>query len=181
MGYREYAKDYKIEYEDRPGRKRPKAVRVYVGPWYRFEQSPEKIRFLKWFYLIGLAVVAAALLIPMCIDCAFTRLWYIQVTAAGAWIPWVFAACATWRLWTAGEKVDREHNDMLGSRMSGACLFLMGLCLISTFGCFYAMVNVGTMATADYVTSGCNMLAGIGGIALFSRRKELNMIPVEEK
>ena len=178
LGYREFAKDYKIEYEDRPGHKRPKAVRVYVGPWYRFSEPPEKIRFLKWFYLIGMAAVALLLLIPMCIDCAFTRIWYIQVPAAAAWIPWVFAACATWRLWTAKEQVTREHNAMLGGRMSGACLFLMGLCLISFLGCIYAL-TVCTAAAVDYLICACSMLSGICTIALFSRRKSLDMVRVE--
>lgn len=174
MGYREYAKDYRIEYEDRPGQKKPKAVRVYIGPWYRFTAAPEKLRFLKWFYLIGMAAVAVLLLIPMCMDCAFTRIWYIQVPAVAAWIPWVFAACATWRLWTAKEKVEREHRNLLCDRMSGSTLFLMGFCLISFLGCVYAS-SVQAMKAADYVVTGCCMLSGICGIALFSRRKALNM------
>lgn len=174
MGYREYAKDYKIEYQDHPGQKKPKAVRVYIGPWYRFTESPEKIRFLKWFYLIGMAILAVLLLIPMCMDCAITRVWYIQMPAVAAWIPWVFAACATWRLWTAGEKVEREHRNLLCDRMNGATLFLMGLCFISVLGCVYAS-PVLTMKAADYVASGCYILSGICGTALFSRRKLLNM------
>ena len=179
MGYREFAKDYKIEYEERPGHKRPRAVRVYIGPWYRFAY-PEKIPFLRWFYLIGLAVIALLLLVPMCIDCTFTRIWYIQVPAAAAWIPWIFAACATWRLWTAKEKVDREHNAMLGGRMSGACLFLMGFCLISFLGSIYAQ-TVTTPEAVDVVICVCSFLAGACGIALFSKRKQLDMVMIEKE
>lgn len=178
MGFREFAKDYKIEYVDQPGRKRPKAVRVYIGPWYRFQQPPEKIRFLKWFYLIGLAAIALLLLIPMCIDCAYTRIWYIQVSAAMAWIPWVFAACATWRLWTAKDRVDREHNALLGDRMSGASVFLTGFCLFSFAGCIYASVTHAP-AAADYVVCVCCLLSSLCGIALFSRRKGLNMVRID--
>ena len=178
MGYREYAKDYKIEYEDVPGRKRLKARRVYIGPWYRFTEPPEKIRFLKWFYLIGMTIIAISLLIPMCMDCTYTRIWYIQVVAMAAWIPWVFAACATWRLWTAKEKVDREHRNLLCDRMSGATLFLMGLCLVSFLGCVYASAEQ-TMQFADWVVTACVMVAGVTGIALFSRRKALNMERIE--
>ncbi len=178
MGYREYAKDYKIEYVDRPGHKKPKAVRVYIGPWYRFSESPEKVRFLRWFYLIGMAAVAVLLLIPMCMDCTYTRIWYIQVPAVVAWIPWVFAACATWRLWTAKEQVDREHRNLLCDRMSGATLFMMGFCLISFLGCIAASPEL-TMKAADYVVTGCCMAASICGIALFSKRKSLNMEKIE--
>ena len=177
MGYREFVKDYKIEYVDRPGRKRPKAVRVYIGPWFRFAAPPEKIRFLRWFYLIGLAAIALSLLIPMCIDCTFTRIWYIQVPAVAGWIPWIFAVCAAWRLWTAGERVNREHNALMGGRMSGASLFLMGFGLISWIGCCYAL-TVHTALTADYIVCVCCMLSGACGIALFSRRKGLDMVMI---
>ena len=85
-----------------------------------------------------MAIIALTLLIPMCMDCTFTRIWYIQVPAVASWIPWVFAAMATYRLWTAKEQVDREHNALLGGRMSGACLFLMGFCLISFLGSIVA-------------------------------------------
>ena len=129
MGYRKYAKDYEIEYVEQPGKKRPKAVRIYVGPYFRFKADPAQIRKLRWFYLIGLLAVALFLLIHMTIDCAFSRTWYVQVPAAAAWIPWCLASAACWRLWTARDKVDREHYDLLHDRMSGSCLFLMGLCL----------------------------------------------------
>lgn len=178
LGYREFVKDYKIEYVEVPGRKRLKAVRVYVGPWYQFKASPERIRFLRWMYLISLSTIALLLLVPMCIDCSFTRIWYIQVPAMVAWIPLIFMACAVWRLWTAGEKVNREHNALLGPRMSGSGLFLMGFCLISFLGCFFAL-SVYTAEISDYVVCGCNMLAGICAISLFSHRKELEMDMVD--
>ena len=178
LGYREYAKDYKIEYEDVPGRKRPKAKRVYIGPWYRFSESPEKIRFYKWFYLIGMAVVAVLLLIPMLLDCSFTRAWYIQVPGVATWIPWVFAACATWRLWTAKEQVEREHRNLLCDRMSGSTMFMMGFCLISFLGCIVSS-TVHTMKAADYVVSFCYMLSGICSIMLFARRKMVGMEKIE--
>lgn len=178
LGYREFVKDYKIEYVDCPGRKRPKAVRVYVGPWFRFTQPPEKIRFLKWFYLIGLAVIALLLLIPMCIDCAFTRAWYIQVPAVVAWIPWIFAACATWRLWTAKERMDREHNALLGSRMNGSCLIMAGFCLTSFVGCVYGLISL-TPTLMDYLISICCTLSSACAIVLFSRHKLLSTVQVD--
>ncbi len=178
MGFREFAKDYKVEYIDQPGRKRPKAVRVYVGPWYRFKQPPEKIRYLRWYYLISLAVVALSLLAPMCIDCDYTRTWYIQVPAAIAWIPFVFAACAVWRLWTAKERVDREHKSLLGDRMSGASLVLLFFCTFSFFGCLYATVT-GAPKTADILVSACCAIAEAGAIAMLSRSKSLEMVEAE--
>lgn len=178
MGYRKYAKDYEIEYVERPGKKRPKAVRIYVGPYFRFAAAPERVRWLRWFYLIGMAVMALLLLIPMCVDCTFTRIWYIQTPMVAAWIPWVYAAAATWRLWTAKEKVDREHCDLIHDRMSGACLFLMGFSVISVVGCV-VQLSLQAPSARDLLTCGCSLAAGSCGVILFSRRKELEMVQEE--
>lgn len=178
MGYRKYAKDFEIEYVDRPGKKRPKAVRIYVGPYFRFSVPPERVRWLRRFYLIGIFVMALLLLIPMCIDCGFTRTWFIMTPFAAAWIPWVFSAAATWRLWTAGEKVDREHYELLHDRMSGSSLFLMGFSLIAAVGCALRLSQISA-SVKDYLICACAMGAGTCGVLLFSKRRELEMIQEE--
>ncbi len=177
MGYRDYAKDYQIEYTDVPGRKTPKAVRVYIGPYFQFKVHQGRIQKLRWFYLAALVLTAVFLLIPMCIDCTFTRTWYIQTPAAAAWIPWIYTAAATWRLWRAGEKVDREHYALMHDRMSSASLFLMGFCLISFVGCARLMSETSP-AAQDYAVSLCTMASGISAMAMFSKRKELEMTQI---
>ena len=178
MGFRKYAKDYEIEYVEQPGKKRLKAVRIYVGPYFRFKASPERIARLKWNYLISLAVIAVLLVIPMCIDCTFTRIWYVQGPAAAAVIPWCLASAACWRLWTAGEKVDREHYDLLHDRMRGASLFLMGLCTASVVGCIIAMLSLEP-EPQDLIICGCSLIAAAVSVMLFSWKKDLEMIQEE--
>ena len=177
MGYKQYAKDYEIEYVDRPG-KRPKAVRIYVGPYYRFAASPEQIRRTKWLYLAGLMSLALFLLLPLCVNGTLARTWYIQVPAAAAWIPWVLAAASVWRLWTAGEKVEREHHDLMGQRMSGASLFLLIFSLISAVG---AVMTVGRIEAVreDWLVLGCAVCAAVCSAVLFLRREDLRMIEEE--
>ena len=51
MGYRKYASEYEIEYVQRLDKKRPQAVRIYVGPYFVFEQSPETVIDLSSFTL----------------------------------------------------------------------------------------------------------------------------------
>ena len=178
MGYRKYAKDYEIEYVQQPGKKREKPVRIYVGPYFRFKASPERITRLRWLYLIGMLLIAAMLIVPMCLDCTFTRIWYVQGPAAAAWIPWLLAAGATWRLWTAKELVDREHHDMMVDRMGGASLFLMGLCCVTVAACVIALLQ-NEAELPDKIVCGCYVIAAVCGVALFSRRKELEMLQVE--
>ncbi len=178
MGYREYAKDYEIEYVDRPGKKRPKAVRIYVGPHFQLKASPERVRWLQRFYLLCLLGCAAFLLIPMCTDCGFTRTWYIQVPAAAAWIPWLLAADSVWRLWTAKPRMEREHADLIHDRMSSSCLFLTGFFGISCIGCTMQLGNQ-TATPADWLVCLSYIAGLLCSCAMFARRKELEMKQLE--
>ncbi|MBQ8830615.1 MAG: hypothetical protein IJ017_03350 [Oscillospiraceae bacterium] len=178
MGYRKYAKDYEIEYRDRLGKKRPEAVRIYVGPYFRFTAPAEKIAKLKWFYLILTAVSAAALIIPMCIDCGATRTWYVQMPAVIAWIPWVLAACSVWRIWTAKDKVEREHYDMMYQRISGASVFMIIFGLISTIGStFYFGFKDNAMKNLAVLL--CCAVFLWCGAAMFVLKKNLKMTEEE--
>ena len=178
MGYKQYAKDYEIEYLDRPGKKRPKAVRIYVGPYYRFTASPERMRQTKWLYLAGLMSLGLFLLLPLCVNGALARTWYVQVPVAAAWIPWVLAAASVWRLWTAGELVEREHHDLMGSRMSGAGLFLLIFSAISAVGAIVTVCGIAA-AREDWLVLGCMVCAAACSAVLFGRRKDLEMLEVE--
>jgi hypothetical protein len=66
----------------------------------------------------------------------------------------------------------------MGERMRGACLFLMGFCLISFVGCIVASAD-HTAKALDYLVFVCYILSGICAIALFSRRKALDMVRIE--
>lgn len=180
LGYRKYAKDYEIEYVPRLDGRRPKAQRIYVGTYYRFRASDEQLRGLRWFYLLLVLLQALLLLLPLCRDSAFGRTWYIQLPAVTAWIPWALAAASVWRLWTAGEKVEREHYDLLCGRMSGACLCMMILCILSFGGGLLRLLRQG-IGAGDWLVLICGGLASANACVLFSRRKGLEMVPVDAK
>lgn len=178
MGYREYAKDFEIEYVQQPGKKRPKAIRIYIGPYFQLKASPEQVRHLKRFYLVCLLACAAFLLIPMCLDCPFTRTWYIQVPAAAAWIPWLLAAGSVWNLWTAKERMEREQADLIHDRMSSSCLFLTGFFGISCIGCMVLMGSLSPGA-ADWLVSICYVTGLLSSCLMFAKRKKLEMNRLE--
>jgi len=177
LGYRKYARDYEIEYVEQPGKKRPKAVRIYVGEYYSFAVSPDRVRWLRWFYLIGITSMALLLLIPLCVVCPFTMTWYIPAPLVAAWIPLVYAAAAVWRLWTAGEKVNQEHYDLLYERMCGACMFLMGFAIVAVTGCILQLSKTTPTGMDLLVCVSC-LGAAACAVMMFSKRKELEMVPV---
>jgi len=178
LGYREYAKDFEIEYIQQPGKRRPKAVRIYIGPYFQLKAPPERVRWLQRFYLAALLACGVFLLIPMCIDCTFTRVWYIQVPAAAGWIPWLLAADSVWHLWTAKSQMEREHADLIHDRMSGCGLFLTGFFAISCIGCVTQMVDQAA-AGIDFLVSLCYAAGLLCSCAMFAKRTELEMIQLE--
>lgn len=178
MGYRDYAKDYEIEYVERPGKKRPKVNRIYVGPYFRFEHPLDYIRRLRWVYLLLLIMTAISLIVPMSIDCAFSRTWYIEVPAVTAWIPWFLSAGAVWRLWTAKDLVNREHYELMHDRMSGSALFMLGFCSISSIGCIYKVMHQPA-STQDYIVCASCLLSVLFSCAMFAKRKDLEMVRVD--
>lgn len=175
MGYRKYAKDYEIEYLPRLNSRRPVARRIYIGPYYRFAAAPDVIRRAKRIYLFLLLAEAALLLLPLCLNCPFSRVWYIQLPTAAAWIPWVLAAAAVWRLWTTCEPAEREQRDMLYGRMCGATLCLLILCGLSAAGSVFCLVRQGAEG-GDSIVLICAVLATLVGALLFSQRKKLAMV-----
>lgn len=58
MKYRDFAKDYEINYVSVPGKSRLKAIRVYKGPYFSFIAPPERIRFLRWYYFAAMILLA---------------------------------------------------------------------------------------------------------------------------
>lgn len=178
MGYRKYAKDYEIEYVDRPGKKRPKAVRIYVGPYFRIDLDREELRKLRLLFLLGILAVAIFLLFPMLIDCGFTRSWYIMVPAAFAWIPWVFGALSVVGLFRAGPRIDREHRDGIYDRMGGATVFLIIFCGLSVVGSAVGLFRLPAKPE-DLAVVFCNVTATALSVMLFVFRRRIRFAPVE--
>ncbi|MBR6772304.1 MAG: hypothetical protein IKM29_02810 [Clostridia bacterium] len=178
MGYREYAKDYEIEYVKKPGKKRPKAVRIYVGPYFRFDLAAERLKKLRLLFLLNHTALAMFLLFPMLIDCPFTRTWYIQVFSAAAWIPWVFGATSVFALLRAGKRFDREHKDQIYQRMGGASLFLMIFCGASLVGSVVAIFRL-TPVAEDFAVAFCSVITTGLSVLLFVFRRAVKFAEVE--
>lgn len=178
MGYRKYAADYEIEYVERLGKKRPQSRRIYVGPYFVFDRSAQEIKKLRRVYIVLCLLAAAFLIVPMCIDCGSTRTLYVQLPAAFAWIGWVLSAFSVWNLCTAKEKMEREQNDGIYERMSGASLSMLLLCLVASIGSLIYLIKHGFSAL-DALVLLCDLGAALTAWQMFSRRKGLATHPVE--
>lgn len=178
MGYRKYAADYEIEYVERLGQRRAKAVRIYVGPYFVLRLGGDELRRLRLFYIIMIALSATLLTLPMCIDCVSTRTLYVQLPAAAVWLPWAFAASSVWYLCTAGEKLEREQNDALHNRMSPATLAMLILSAVAFVGSV-ACVLRKSASGADVLVAFCNLGLCLVSALMFSCRGKLLTDEVE--
>jgi hypothetical protein len=128
MVTKKYANDYRLENVLAPGGKL-KTVAVYRGSYFRFLAPAESIRRLKYLYL-GSAVLAAGFWLAL----MFLNLrraegsWALLLPAGIGIFAMFYEGCGIWRLFTAGEKVTREHNDKLYKRLSAAsmCHLILG-------------------------------------------------------
>ena len=179
MKYQDYIKDYDVVYENHPGRRRPVPHRIYIGTYYRFSEPRERVRFLRWLYSVGLGVIALCLIVPMFMDCVFTRIWYIQVPSVAVCIPLYLSLGSMYRIWRAGEKVTREHSYLITQRMNGCMVAMILLYTISASGCVYGLM-FGDACIADWVVSICSLIGLAVSIVLFMQRSGLKMVPVEE-
>ena len=114
----------------------------------------------------------------MCIDCGSTRTWYVQLPSAFAWIGWALCAFSLYALCTAKEKMEREQNDGIHQRMSGASLSVLALCVLSTVGSVIYLVNHG-FGVPDALVLLCNAGAALCAGLMFSRRAMLKTRQVE--
>ncbi len=178
MGYKKYAADYEIEYRARPDKKRPQAVRIYVGPYFVFDRSAAELKKLRLFYIALCLLTALFLLVPMCIDCGSTRTWYVQLPAAFAWIGWVLAVYSLWNLLSYKERAEREQRDGICDRMSSGAFTVSLFTALASLGSLIYLVKNGITA-ADILVLLCNLAALACALLMFRRRAELEMRQVE--
>lgn len=169
-----YANDYRLENILGKNGKLV-TVAVYRGLYFRFTAPQDTIRRMKIIYPAAFAVSMAAWLALMCVNLrGVAWSWSVLVPMAIGVIAMLFEGCAVWRLCTAGEKVTREHNDKLYTRMasSSAChmvlggIGLIGSVIVLCINSFRWTYVLALLATAVFEA---------GGIVMFRFRKNLVM------
>lgn len=174
-----YANDYRLENILGKNGKLV-TVAVYCGLYYRFTASQETIRRMKIIYPVAFAVSLLAWLGLMCTNLrGVAWSWSVLVPVAMGMISLLFEGCAIWRLNTAGEKVTREHNDKLYTRMASASachmvlggIGLAGSVVVLCVNAFRWVYLLALLAAAVFET---------GGLVMFYFRKNLTMDVVSQ-
>lgn len=180
MVTRRYTADYRLENRlSRSGKLKTEAV--YKGLWFAFDASAQTVKKMRVLYTVCTTVAVAAVVSLLCLPAALGHIWYVVLPLAVGLLPAWLCAASLLRLWSAGQKVTREHHDKLGDRFSGASMGLSVLGGISLVGgIVYCALN-GAQFT-DLLFLALNVLYTGCGITMFAFRKNLSMhsLPAEE-
>ena len=169
---RQYVKDYRVDHAAESGR--GKAVPVYTGVYYRFCAGDAQLRRAKRRFCVLVLLCALAALLPLLLDSEATRHLSVLLPLVAAPLPVFWLLAGLRRLWTAGERVTREHRDKLHDRFAVWSLALLALSAASVVGESVFCVRNGCGA-AEAALLACGLLQGGASLLLFREKKVLRM------
>lgn len=173
MVSRKYTNDYRIEpYLDRKGRLRDRAV--YCGLYYTFCENRRNIRKTAWQITALNALATLTVVLPMCFRSDYFRQFYLVLPQAFLLLPLYFLWAALYRVFTAGEKVTREHRDKIMNRFPTAGIFLLILSSVSVVGTVVYAV-IGSMRGADWFAAACAAIRLVPAVLMFLLRGKLRL------
>lgn len=180
---RKYIKDYRVEHVLTPNGKR-KPVPVYCGDWFIFVDPADRIRRAAAALCVLTLAVIATLIPPLVVKTNYSEQLYITLPLLFL-IPPVYMFCTgLYRIWTAKEKVTREHKDKIDRRISQAAVFLLVVSLLLIPGSVvYLFVSDAPLTAVDWLCEALVLLRLIPAILSLRLRGRFAMqqCPAEPK
>lgn len=132
MARGKYMKDYILEAEYNPRTGKMKKVPKYTGPYFAFSDL-NKVKKTKPLFLLLSVLEMAAFFTMMFINAPCGHVFYVMVPLVVTLIFYFYHWASMLRLYTAKEKVTREHKDKIQGRFkmtTMATLILTGIAFI---------------------------------------------------
>ncbi len=173
MVSRKYTKDYRLEpYLDRKGRLRDRAV--YCGLYYTFCDDRREVRRSACQLAALNAIATFSTVLPLCFPCDYFRQFYLVLPQAFLLLPLYFLWAALYRVFTAEEKVTREHRDKIMNRIPVAGVFLLIFSVAVAVGSVVYAV-IGSMRGADWLAAACAVIRLVPAVLIFRLRGKLRL------
>lgn len=173
MVSKKYIKDYRLDYiPDKKGNL--KAVPVYEGKVYCFQNEGTIVKKAKWYVFAMLLVSLLMYIIPLLLEDVCLKKFYVMVPYAFLVFPVFFAFCGFYRILTAKEENTREHKDKAQPRLKASsfvCLLLSFLSLVGQV--VYAVKERTTLK--NFVVMSCTVLFFVSFLSVFMRCGKLIM------
>lgn len=178
MVSRKYAGDYRLENRADARTGKVKTVPVYTGAWYAFDADAATVRRMKRLYPALSALCAAMLLLVLTLNAPCGHVYYVMLPLVALVFPIYFAVAAGWRLWTAKDKVTREHRDKMEQRYASSLLFIVLFSAISVAGHLLYGFRAGwtRFAPSDAASLAATAVILASGIAMLRHKGNLKMV-----
>ncbi len=172
MVSRKYVGDYRLEnVPDRRGKLR--TVPVYRGPLFRFKADKKTLDRAKKRSLLLTAAASAALLVTLLLRADILSRVYVVMPLVLAILPAALLWAGLYRLFTAGEAVQRDKSDRIHNRFAGWSVVLMALAGLSLIG--QAAAYAGGAAPEGIPITLCTAAVLVCAALLFRGKGALEM------
>ena len=181
MVSRKYTSDYRLEDTLDPKTGRMATRSVYQGQWFRFCAGAAAVKRTAWIYTLLTALCALGFVLPLLFDPPAMRAAYVAVPFVALVFSLFYLAAGCRRVFTAKDRVTREHRDKIVERLRGASVSACALSGVSLVGVIVYWCMRG-FAAAD-LTCACAsaLLLSVNLIMLLRLHGRLAMEPVEQQ
>ncbi len=126
MAFRKYANDFRLEVEQRPGKK-PKTVPVYIGPRFVYCTEDDRLRKLRRYLPLCAFPAAACFLISLLLNSSIVRQIYVLLPYFCSFLPYCYLCGAVGGFLLRQTPYTREQNDKIPGRIRSCTVALLAL------------------------------------------------------
>lgn len=175
MAFRKYANDYKLEVQERPGKK-PKSVPVYTGPLYRFTASDEVQSQLRRELPLLSFPATVCFIISLLLNGTILRQFYVIFPYFCAFLPYCYLCGAVVSFLVNKPPFTREQNDKIPTRIRHCCVGLIAFCGYALIAGIVSMIlNRGELRLVwDIAFLALDAIQIVSAVLLFRRRAALD-------
>lgn len=174
-----YMADYVIDEVPVEGRKRPRRVPRYIGPWFAFEYPDEDMVRWKKIYFFGYVIMWVLLLVPLCLNCNVLDAWYVLLGEVIDVLALSFGVGIAWMLFRSGDRLKRRDADRLDSRIPITAGFAAGGFAFSAVGAVVYMVLEKVVSFTDIVVVALSALGCAVAVFLLVNNGKLDTYQVD--
>ena len=181
MVSRKYTSDYRLEDTLDPKTGRMGTRSVYAGQWFRFRADAAAVKRAARAYALLTALCALVYVPPLLLDPPAMRAAYVALPFVALILPLFYLAAGCKRLFTAKDRVTREHRDKIVERLRGASISACALSGVSLVG-LVVYWCLRSFAAIDLLCACAAALIAAGNLVMLLRlHRSVEMEPIEEQ
>lgn len=179
MVSRKYTSDYRLEDTLDPKTGRMSTRSVYEGQWFRFCADAAAVKRAARAYVLLTALCALVYAPPLLLDAPAMRAAYVALPFVALIFPLFYLAAGCRRIFTAKERVTREHRDKIVERLRGASVSACALSGVSLVGLIVCWCLRGFAAIDLTCACAAALIVTANLVMLLRLHRSVEMEPIE--